>query len=66
MYVMSFVASVQAERKEDYLQHCKIAAEIFKAHGALRIVELWGDMVPEGEVTSYPKAVAAREGEIVG
>lgn len=65
MYVMSFVAAVPADQKEAYLEHCRMAADIFKSHGALRVVELWGDMVPEGEVTSYPMAVAAKEGEVV-
>jgi uncharacterized protein YbaA (DUF1428 family) len=42
-----------------------MAAKIFKEHGALRVVELWGDMVPDGEITSFPMAVAAQEGETV-
>ncbi|KEJ89113.1 DUF1428 domain-containing protein [Sulfitobacter donghicola] len=65
MYVMSFVAAVPTDQKEAYLAHCVKAAEIFKSHGALRVVELWGDMVPEGEKTSFPLAVAAKEGETV-
>ena len=65
MYVMSFVAAVPTDQKDTYLAHCKMAAEIFKSHGATRVVELWGDMVPEGEKTSFPMAVAAKEGETV-
>jgi uncharacterized protein YbaA (DUF1428 family) len=65
MYVMSFVAAVKTDQKEAYLAHCKMAAKIFKEHGALRVVELWGDMVPDGEITSFPMAVAAQEGETV-
>ena len=65
MYVMSFVAAVPTDRKEAYLAHCREAAEIFKSHGAVRVVELWGDMVPEGELTSYPMAVKAGPGETI-
>ena len=65
MYVMSFVAAVPTDKKDAYLAHCKMAAEIFKSHGATRVVELWGDMVPEGEITSFPMAVAAKDGETV-
>ncbi|MGB5863909.1 MAG: DUF1428 domain-containing protein [Sulfitobacter sp.] len=65
MYIMSFVAAVQTDQKEAYLAHCEKAAEVFKSYGALRVVELWGDMVPEGKVTSYPLAVAAKDGETV-
>lgn len=65
MYVMTFVAAVPTAEKEAYLSHCKKAAEIFKSHGALRVVELWGSEVPEGKTTSYPMAVAAAKGETV-
>lgn len=65
MYVMSFVAAVPTAQKDAYLEHCQNAAEIFKSHGALRVVELWGDAVPEGTKTSYPMAVAAKPDETV-
>jgi uncharacterized protein YbaA (DUF1428 family) len=65
MYIMSFVAAVPTDQKEAYLAHCKAAAEIFKSHGALRVVEVWGDMVPEGETTSYGRAVNVQAGETV-
>ncbi|MCX7567830.1 DUF1428 domain-containing protein [Sulfitobacter sp. F26169L] len=62
---MSFVAAVPTANKDSYLAHCKEAAKIFKSHGALRVVELWGDMIPDGKMTSFPLAVAAKEGETV-
>lgn len=42
-----------------------MAAEVFLEHGAERIVELWGDDVPDGEVTSFPLAVKAGADETV-
>ncbi len=65
MYIMSFVAAVPTDKKAAYLAHSKVAAEVFKEHGATRVVESWGDFILPGKVTSYPMAVAAKEGETV-
>ncbi|KIN75047.1 DUF1428 domain containing protein [Sulfitobacter noctilucae] len=65
MYVMSFVAAVPTNKKEAYQTHSLLAAQVFKEHGALRVVECWGDFILPGEVTSYPMAVAAKEGETI-
>lgn len=64
-YVMVYAAAVPTENKEAYAEHCKLAAEVFKSHGATKIVECWGDNVPPGEVTSFPLAVKALENETV-
>jgi uncharacterized protein YbaA (DUF1428 family) len=39
------------------------AAAVFKEYGAVRVVEGWGDDVPEGKVTDFHRAVKAKEGE---
>lgn len=65
MYVMSFVAAVKTDKKQAYLEHCTQAAAIFKEFGALRVVELWGDMVPAGTNTSFQMAVKLEEDETV-
>lgn len=64
-YIMTFAGSVPADKKEEYQLTSRTVAEVFKEYGAIRVVECWGDEVPEGEVTSYPKAVKAAEGEVV-
>ena len=64
-YVDCFVAAVPSKNKEKYIEHAKIAAELFKECGALKIVENWGDDIPEGEITSLPMAVKAEENETV-
>ena len=64
-YVDGFVAAVRSENKEKYLAYARKTAEIFKEHGATKVVENWGDDVPEGEHTSFPMAVKAEEGESV-
>ena len=38
---------------------------MFKEFGATRIVECWGDDVPDGKLTDFRGAVKAQEGEVV-
>lgn len=64
-YVDGFVAAVPKGNKEQYIKHAKIAAEMFKDFGALKVVETWGEDVPEGKLTSFPMAVKAEENEAV-
>ncbi|MGV6875315.1 DUF1428 domain-containing protein [Pseudochelatococcus sp. B33] len=64
-YVEGFVAAVPAANKEIYVKHAAEAAPIFKEFGATRVVECWGDDVPDGKVTDFRGAVKAEEGEVV-
>jgi uncharacterized protein YbaA (DUF1428 family) len=64
-YVDGFVAAVPTARRDDYIQHARDAAVVFKEHGALRVVECWGDDVPEGKLTSFPLAVKCQPDETV-
>ena len=64
-YVDGFVAAVPTANKEKFLKHAQIAAEICKEAGALKIVECWGDDVPEGEMTSFSMAVKKQDDEVV-
>ena len=64
-YVDGFVAAVPTANRDNYRKHAEQAAEVFKSHGAIRLVECWGDDVPEGEVTSFPMAVKCKEDETV-
>ena len=64
-YVDGFVAAVPSARREAYRQHAEAAAAVFREHGALRVVECWGDDVPEGRLTSFPMAVKRQADETV-
>ncbi|MGJ8570520.1 MAG: DUF1428 domain-containing protein [Hoeflea sp.] len=64
-YVSGFMAAVPSDKQGDYLEMAKRAAEVFKDNGATRVVETWGDEVPEGKLTSMPLAVQATGNEIV-
>jgi uncharacterized protein YbaA (DUF1428 family) len=59
-YVDGFVAAVPTANREKFKKHAKDAAVVFKEHGALKLVECWGDDVPDGEVTSSPWPSNAR------
>ncbi len=64
-YVDGFVVAVPTADRETYRAFAERAAAIFKEHGALRLVECWGDDVPEGKITSFPMAVKRKDDETV-
>ncbi|MDJ0922021.1 MAG: DUF1428 domain-containing protein [Henriciella sp.] len=64
-YIDGFVLPVPIARKGEYIALAKSMSEAFKKYGALKVMEFWGAEIPEGEVTSFPKAVALKEGETV-
>ena len=64
-YVDGFLVAVPTAKRETYRKHAEEAAAVFKEHGALKLVECWGDDVPEGKVTSFPLAVQRKEDETV-
>mgnify|MGYP003578312133 CR=1 FL=1 len=64
-YVDGYLIPVPNAKKEDYRRLAEKAAAIFKDHGALTVVECWGDDVPEGKVTSFPMAVKRKDDESV-
>jgi uncharacterized protein YbaA (DUF1428 family) len=62
-FVDGFVLPVPHARRDAYLEMAHKAEPIFAEHGALRVVEAFGDDVPRGEVTDFYRAVKAQEGE---
>ena len=64
-YVDGFVAAVPTGNRETYRRHAEAAAVVFKEHGALKLVECWGDDVPNRELTSFPMAVKCKDDETV-
>jgi uncharacterized protein YbaA (DUF1428 family) len=64
-YVDGFVAAVPTANRETYRRHAELASGVFKEHGALSVVECWGDDVPEGKLTSFPMAVKRQPDETV-
>ena len=64
-YVDGFVAAVPAANKDAFLAHATEALTMFKHLGAIRVVECWGDDVPDGTLTDFKGAVKARDDEVV-
>src|SRR4051812_36399936 len=65
MYIDGFVIAVPSDNKEKYREMAARIAPKFIEHGALRIVEAWGDDVPHGKTTDFYGAVKAEEGESI-
>jgi uncharacterized protein YbaA (DUF1428 family) len=64
-YIEGFVAPVSAANKEAYRAHSRSAAPLLVELGVARMVETWGDDVPDGKVTDFKSAVKAEAGETV-
>jgi uncharacterized protein YbaA (DUF1428 family) len=64
-YVDGFVMAVPTANKEKFIEHAKKGDAVFLEHGATRILECWGDDVPDGKVTDFKKAVQAKKDETV-
>ena len=64
-YIDGIVAAVPTANREAYRHHAEAAAAVFKEHGAIKVVECWGDDVPDGKLTSFPLAVQRKADETV-
>lgn len=64
-YVDGFVVPVPQGKKEAYRALAEKAAPIFMEYGATRVVECWGDDIPDGKVTDFRGAVKAEPEEAV-
>ncbi|WP_366928549.1 DUF1428 domain-containing protein [Sphingopyxis sp.] len=64
-YVDGYVVPVPDGNKEAYRAMARKASEVFRDHGATRVVEAWGDDVPDGKVTDYSRAAHKKDGETV-
>jgi uncharacterized protein YbaA (DUF1428 family) len=64
-YVDGFIVAVPKANIEAYKEMSAKFGHIWKELGALSYVECLADDVPYGELTSFPRAVLAKEDEVV-
>jgi uncharacterized protein YbaA (DUF1428 family) len=64
-YVDGFLLAVPKANIEAYKAMARVARDVWKEHGAIDYAECVGDDVPYGELTSFPRAVLAKDDEVV-
>lgn len=64
-YIDGFVIAVPAANKQQFIDHAKAMDELFLELGATRVIECWGDDVPDGKQTDFRRAVQATPDEDV-
>ncbi len=64
-YIDGFVIAVPTSNKQKFIEHAQKADSVFKELGATRIIECWGDDVPNGRLTDFRRAVQAGKDETV-
>jgi uncharacterized protein YbaA (DUF1428 family) len=64
-YVDGFVLAIPKANLDAYKDMARKAGDVWMEYGALAYVECVGDDVPYGELTSFPRAVQAKDDEIV-
>lgn len=65
MYIDGFVIPVPKANRQAFIDHAEKADSLFIEMGAIRVVECWGEDVPEGKVTDFRRSVAAEDSEEV-
>ena len=64
-YIDGFVIAVPTADKQKFIEHANMGDSVFTELGATRVIECWGDDVPEGKVTDFRKAVKASADESI-
>lgn len=64
-YIDGFVIAVPTANKQRFIDHAREIDAIFLEMGATRVLECWGDDVPDGKLTDFRGAVKATAEETV-
>lgn len=64
-YVDGFVLPVPKKNLAKYKKLAQLASKVWTEHGAIDYVEAVGDGLDKGKVTSFPRSVKLKKGEVV-
>lgn len=64
-YIDGTVMPVPADKRDAYTEASIKMAELFQEHGALSVVDCWGDDLPEGKVNDFHTAILRKPDEAV-
>ncbi len=64
-YIDGFVIACPTDNRDAFIAHARTGDPVFIELGALRVVECWGDDVPDGHTTDFRRAVKAESDESV-
>ena len=64
-YIDGFVLAVPTANKQKFIDHANEGDSVFIEYGATRVLECWGDDVPDGKQTDFRRAVQGKEDETI-
>lgn len=64
-YIDGFVIACPLGNRQKFIDHANQGDSVFIEMGALRVIECWGDDIPDGTTTDFRRAVQAQADEAV-
>jgi uncharacterized protein YbaA (DUF1428 family) len=64
-YIDGFVIAVPTANRQKFIDHANTGDSVFIEYGATRVVECWGDDVPDGKQTDFRRAVQGKDDETI-
>jgi len=64
-YIDGFVIAVPTANRQKFIDHARDFDGLFIEYGATRVIEGWGDDVPDGKLTDFRRAVQATADETI-
>ena len=64
-WIDGFVIAVPHANRAQFIEHARTFDSIFLEFGATRVMECWGEDVPDGKLTDFRRAVQAQSDEAV-